>query len=178
MDRENNQNINRFFMFILSLVPGCAHMYLGLMKRGVQLLLSFCLLIGVATLVNLGFIIGPIMVVLYVYSFFDGYNILRNIQAGKTVEDESIVEGLDSVKKIITNGYWVGAILIGLGAILSIQTVWYSLPIMRIFRQEYYYVFRNIIPAIFLFGIGIYLMSKGNKQRKVKKEEKQKQLHE
>lgn len=39
------QHTNRFLLFVTSLIPGAGHMYLGLMKRGLHLMvLFFCLL--------------------------------------------------------------------------------------------------------------------------------------
>ncbi len=38
------QHTNRFLLFVASLIPGAGHMYLGLMKRGLHLMvLFFCL---------------------------------------------------------------------------------------------------------------------------------------
>lgn len=171
MNRENNQNARPFAMFLCSLLPGCAHMYLGLIKRGVQMLLAFTLLIGsAATFGGLEFILVPLTVVLYVYSFFDGYSIYRNLKAGKVVEDESVVEGLESLRKLLSNGYWIGLVLIILGSIAFFQN-FMRLDILG--EQVYYFIRRadNFIPALLLLGFGIFLMAKGNKQRKANKAE-------
>lgn len=176
MDRENNQSIKPFLMFLCSLLPGCAHMYLGLMKRGLQLLLAFVLLIGCASaFYGLGFILVPIIIVLYVYSFFDGYSIFRNVMAGKTVEDESVIEGLDPARKILINGYWIGLALIVFGLIAAFQNIRF-LPIFRESFYEYFRMVQNFTPAAILLILGIVLMAKGNKQRKINKEEKQREI--
>ena len=147
-------------------------MYLGLMKRGVQLLLAFFLLVGFASsFYGLEFITIPLAVVLYVYSFFDGYSIFRNIKAGKVVEDESVIKSLDSIGKILTNGYWIGLVLVVFGVIALLQGFRYS-GIFNQMMYQYINVAEEFIPAAILFILGIFLMVKGNKNRKANKEER------
>ena len=76
MKRENNQNIKAFPMFLLSFIPGTAHMYMGLLKRGVQLFLSFCILVSIMASSSFGqeALISPIALAIFAYSFFDGYS--------------------------------------------------------------------------------------------------------
>ena len=171
MNRDNNQNPQPFIMFICSLLPGCAHMYLGLIKRGVQLLLAFTLLIGIVAAFDfLGYILVPALVVLYVYSFFDGYSIYRNLKAGKVVEDESVIEGLESLRKILSNGYWVGLVLVILGIVAAFNNI----ANLEILNERVYEILEgtiSFIPAIALLSLGIFLMAKGNKQRKANKAE-------
>ncbi len=172
MDRENNQNMKPFLMFICSLLPGCAHMYLGLMHRGLQLLIAFCLTFAFSvTFYGLEFITIPAMVVLFVYSFFDGYSIYRNLKAGKVVADESVIEGLDSLKKIFASGYWIGLALIVFGVIIAFQNI---LRMDTFNSIAYYYnnYIGRFIPAILLFALGIFLMIKGNSQRKKNRDSK------
>ena len=177
MDRENNQNTNSFLMFIFSLLPGCAHMYLGLMKRGIQLMLSFLLLIGITVVLNsLSFILVPVLVVMYVYSFFDGYSIFRNIKSGKTVNDEDVISGFDSIRKMFINGYWIGLILLILGTVLVFQNLLNSSffsPLREIFNIAVKY-----IPAAILLALGIVLMIKGSKERNKIKEPENNEISE
>ncbi|MEX1375858.1 MAG: hypothetical protein AB1Z23_00135 [Eubacteriales bacterium] len=172
MERENNQNVNPLLMFMCSLLPGCAHMYLGLIKRGVQLLLSFLLLIGFATTVyGLEFLIIPIIVVLFVYSFFDGYSIFRNIKDGKTVKDESFIEGLDSLKQLISNAYWIGFALLVFSIIIVLNRIT-DMDVFQPIGYYYNYYVEDFIPAFIMLALGIFLMVKGNAQRKAKKAQK------
>ena len=178
MDRENNQNTNRFFMFVCSLLPGCAHMYLGLMKRGIQLMFSFLLLVGIGFgLRSLSFILVPVVVVLYIYSFFDGYSIFRSIKSGKTVEDEEFIKSHDSLKKLFANGYWIGVLLIVLGTILLLNN-FIDDVVFNFIDRQYFYMIMDYVPAALLLTAGVLLMIKGNKERKKLKEQKKDEIKE
>lgn len=173
MDRENNQNVKPFLMFLCSLLPGCAHMYMGLMKRGIQLLLTFLLLIGFATTVyGLEFIVIPVIVVLFVYSFFDGYSIYRNIKEGKTVKDENVMDGLDPVKKLVSNWFWLGFAILILGLFFIVNRI-SDMSEFDPFGYYFDYYIEEFIPAAIMLALGIFLMVKGNAQRKAKKENKE-----
>ena len=73
-------------MFITSCMCGCGQMYQGYMKRGVSLLLGFFVIIAVA-----GFLmLGPLAFftpVVWLYAFFDSYNLRRQIVQGTAPED-------------------------------------------------------------------------------------------
>jgi len=173
MIRENNQNTKPSLMFLFSLLPGCAHMYMGLMMRGIQLLLAFLLLIGIATTIyGLEFILIPIIVVLYVYSFFDGYSIYRNIKSGKVVEDEAFINNFDKAKKIFANGYWIGVGLFAFGFIVLIANLADKFAFNLIDRY-YLELIVDFIPAAILLIAGTVLMVIGNKQRKKLKDDRE-----
>ena len=65
---------NSFFTFCFAFIPGAGQMYLGMMKRGVSLMLAFSV-ISVAA----GFLYLPILTVflpvLWFFAFFDTFNI-------------------------------------------------------------------------------------------------------
>lgn len=70
---------NAFLTFIFACIPGAGQMYYGYMKRGTSLLVYFCLFI------MLGTIISPLVVgvaVVYMFSFFDTYDLIRYLVAG------------------------------------------------------------------------------------------------
>ena len=73
-------------MFITSCMCGCGQMYQGYMKRGVSLLLGFFVIIAVS-----GFLmLGPLAFftpVVWLYAFFDSYNLRRQIVQGTAPED-------------------------------------------------------------------------------------------
>lgn len=141
------------------------------------MLLAFTLLIGIAaTFEYLAFILVPAIVVLYVYSFFDGYSVYRNLKSGKVVEDESVIEGLESLRKILSNGYWIGFVLVLLGALIGFKNI-VELNILSDRVYAFLEGALSFIPAVILLGFGIYLMAKGDKQRK-KNDTEQKQISE
>ncbi len=90
---------NAFLTFIFACIPGAGQMYYGYMKRGTSLLVYFCLFI------MLGAIISPLVVgvaVVYMFSFFDTYDLIRYLAAGEPKEDSLLVLGnYGEIKKLV-----------------------------------------------------------------------------
>ena len=80
---------NGILTFIFAFCPGAGQMYQGYMKRGLSLITMFCLfiVIGVSTLEVLT--IGCVIV--WMYSFFDTFNLRAQIGAGTAPEDDYLV---------------------------------------------------------------------------------------
>ena len=80
---------NGILTFIFAFCPGAGQMYQGYMKRGLSLITMFCLfvVIGVSTLQVLT--IGCVIV--WMYSFFDTFNLRAQIGAGTAPEDDYLV---------------------------------------------------------------------------------------
>ena len=79
---------NALLTFIFACIPGAGQMYYGYMKRGTSLLVYFCLFI------MLGTIISPLVVgvaVVYMFSFFDTYDLIRYLVAGDPKPDEFLL---------------------------------------------------------------------------------------
>ena len=79
---------NALLTFIFACIPGAGQMYYGYMKRGTSLLVYFCLFI------MLGTIISPLVVgvaVVYMFSFFDTYDLIRDLVSGDPKQDEFLL---------------------------------------------------------------------------------------
>ena len=77
---------NGFLLFIASCLSGCGQMYQGYMKRGVSLLLAFSLVFFVST----NFFVGALVLflpVIWLYAFFDSYDLRSRLAAGTAPED-------------------------------------------------------------------------------------------
>lgn len=75
-----------FLLFLTSCLCGCGQMYQGYMKRGLSLLLAIFTLIAVAGFLSL----GPLAFftpVVWLYAFFDSYNLRRLIAQDAAPED-------------------------------------------------------------------------------------------
>lgn len=83
------------FLFIASCVPGCGQMYQGYMKRGLSLMLACCALISFSICLYLDFLL-VFLVPLWLYAFFDSYNLRSFIEQDAPLADEYLF-GLDSV---------------------------------------------------------------------------------
>jgi len=77
---------NPFLLFLSACIPGCGQMYEGYMKRGVSIMSMFVLIIGLATWLYFGQL-ALALPVLWLYSFFDTYNIRRALQNGTAAPD-------------------------------------------------------------------------------------------
>ena len=82
-------------ILILSFIPGCGHMYMGLMKRGMFVLSSFfaCSYLASSLFFRV-FIIG--FIIIWFYGLFDAYNCRKKIDEGKFVEDS-----VEDIKKFL-----------------------------------------------------------------------------
>lgn len=64
---------NKILFFLFSLIPGAAHMYIGLVKRGLVIMLALVAGAGLAMMADTpAFLLG--LPVLWFYSFFDAWN--------------------------------------------------------------------------------------------------------
>lgn len=73
-------------LFLCALVPGCGQMYQGYMKRGISLTFGFSAILAVAGFLS----IAPLaffLPVVWLYAFFDCYNLRARADAGFPAED-------------------------------------------------------------------------------------------
>ena len=74
-------------LFITSCLSGCGQMYQGYMKRGVSLLLGFFVILAIAGFLGLG-AVAFFLPVVWLYAFFDSYNLRSRILDGTAPQDE------------------------------------------------------------------------------------------
>ena len=90
---------NAFLTFIFACIPGAGQMYYGYMKRGLSMITFFCLFIMAGTLVDV-LVVGSVIV--WMYSFFDTYDLIRHMAAGEPKEDSLLVLGnYEEIKKLL-----------------------------------------------------------------------------
>ncbi len=74
------------WLFICACVPGCGQMQQGYMKRGISQTIAFCAVLAVAIFLEIG-ALAVFLAPLWVYSFFDAYNLRRQRLEGAPPED-------------------------------------------------------------------------------------------
>lgn len=143
---------------LLSIVPGAGHLYLGLQKRGIQLMAAFLFAIYILDVLRLGIFLF-IVPIIWFYSFFDGLQKASQYESGE-VEDEPIVSYLVNHQK------WLGIGLIVLGLYYIGASVIFPMidPILdeKYGINLYFWIQSYVKPAIIcliLIGGGIKLLS-------------------
>ena len=105
---------NGFLTFIFACIPGAGQMYYGYMQRGLSIAMILILCVMAATVVQ------PLLflcLVIWMYSFFDTYDLIRHMAAGEPKEDSLLVLGnYEEIKKLVPqHNRLIGWGLIGFG---------------------------------------------------------------
>jgi hypothetical protein len=165
-------NIRRssFSVLVLSLIPGGGYMYLGLMNRGLQAMILFFGTIFLASVVNLGALVGLVIPVLMFYSIFDSLQLASRMNDGLFIEDRPYLD--------IGNPNWqniLGYTLIGLGALALFYNVLNGLPswssawgLSWSISTSAARIFDRLLPPLVIIAIGAYILFR-NLRRKPEK---------
>lgn len=157
---------NKFLLFITACIPGCGQMYQGYMKRGVSILSLFSAIIAVATWLYFGQL-ALALPVLWLYAFFDTYNLRRALADGSAAPDAypfglSEMDQEQMGRLFKTRHSLIGWILILIGAYLLVHEA------LDYFIQDYYLV-NSLLPRLvgypLMIGLGIWFI-RGPKQSK------------
>ncbi|MDQ0273540.1 hypothetical protein [Cytobacillus purgationiresistens] len=154
---------------ILSTFPGAGHLYLGLQRRGIQLMAAFLFSIYILDVLRLGIFLFLIPIIWF-YSFFDGLQ-----KASRYGEEE--LEDVPIIAYFINHQRWIGIGLVLIG--LYYMTTSIILPsvspmLSNMINIDLWYwfdrYFQTGIVCILLIGGGLKLLG-GNKNKNVKKAE-------
>jgi TM2 domain-containing membrane protein YozV len=149
---------------ILSIFPGAGHMYLGLQRRGLQLMAAFLLAIYVMDVLRLSafFFLIPLI---WFYSFFDALQ-----KASKYGEEE--LEDIPIVSYFVNHQKWIGIGLLLLGFYYLFDSILlpaFASRLSKLLQIDIYYwynqFFQTTIVCILLIGGGFKLLL-GSKEKK------------
>lgn len=149
---------------LLSAFPGAGQMYLGLQKRGLQLMLLFLGSIYVMDLLRLS-VLFFLIPVIWFYSLFDGLQLVSRY-GREPLQDKPVVEGF------MNHQGWLGAVLLTLGLYYILANV--AIPALDIRFPEWRLEYRvrhylsTFIVSLLLIGGGLKLLldSKNKKEKK------------
>ena len=115
---------NGFLTLCCAFVPGAGQMYQGYMKRGLSLILTACLIGMVSTLLNPVLLL---LLVVWMYSFFDTFNLRAQIIAGTAPEDDYLIHFDPHDKRLaralMDSHKLVGWALIAFGSLIAYQSL-------------------------------------------------------
>lgn len=147
-----------------ALMPGAGHMYLGLVKQGIQLMLLFFSIIFMSTSFDMDFL-GIFLPIIWFYSIFDAR--LKSLKEDPLVDvDLPIFADVSSMKYFSNSNLvekYIAYILILMGIFSMINNL--LIPILSKY-VDYYYIRcgKSLIISIVLISIGI-CMIKGKKTK-------------
>jgi hypothetical protein len=139
---------------LLSAFPGAGQMYLGLQKRGLQLMLLFLGSIYVMDLLRLS-VLFFLIPVIWFYSLFDGLQLVSRY-GREPLQDKPVVEGF------MNHQGWLGAGLLALGLYYIVANV--AVPALDTRFPEWHLEYRvntylkTIIVSVLLIGGGLKLL--------------------
>lgn len=87
--------IRGILFFCFSCIPGCGQMHQGYMKRGISQTILCCGVLAVAVFLEIG-ALAILLVPLWLYSFFDSYN-LRRLRMDGTEDEDAYLFGMSDL---------------------------------------------------------------------------------
>lgn len=168
----NNQK-NRFWTFVLSLVPGAGEMYFGLYRQGVSLMLCFFIVMLVPLMLQVS-ALSLLCIIIWFYSFLHTHN-LRSMSLEEfcQLEDRFIWEDLPHTFQWNNRNKWVLAVaLIVIGAFLLWENLfawlgWY----LSGFLGNFFYRLPRAVIGVLVLLLGVWLIT--GKKRELDREEQQ-----
>lgn len=159
---------NGILTFFFAFIPGAGQMYQGYMKRGLSLISICCLCVLAACIITPLVALLPII---WMYSFFDTFNLRSQLGAGTAPEDDYLVhiESDAQLKHLMAKSHTlVGWVLVVMGVYVLYDTF-----LMGTLRSLYWnsnknellgalYRFCNNLPTlaicVALIGVGFWLV--------------------
>ena len=98
---------NGILTLLFACIPGAGQMYQGYMKRGLSLILTACCIGMVSSLLNPVLLL---LVVVWMYSFFDTFNLRAQILADTAPEDDYLIPATDGWPGLCwtATSWWAG----------------------------------------------------------------------
>ena len=115
---------NGILTFLFAFIPGAGQMYQGYMKRGLSLILMCCAICMVAALISPA---AFFLIVVWMYSFFDTFNLRPQIATGTAPADDYLVHFDPKDKRLVQmmldSHKLVGWTLIAFGVLIAYENI-------------------------------------------------------
>jgi hypothetical protein len=157
--RKPARDIHSGARFLLSLVPGVGHLYMGLVQRGMQFLLGWA-----AGWVLLTILFPPLLGVwiplAIFYSVFDAREAHLRLAQGLEVEDKGFVD--PKTLQLQWNHRYVAYVLVGIGALILFNTL--TEDVLRVLMPYNYGTVARALRGTVMGGLaiwaGVYLLQR------------------
>jgi hypothetical protein len=154
----------KFLFFCFSLIPGAAHMFMGLFRRGLQLMLITFGVLSFTSYLGLEFLIPMVVIPTWFFSFFEGYHLRREMNKGQAISDQDLFNRqLFDYTPILKNTRVIGSVIIVIGILGLLRTLESSAVVLRIFHGYYYLIKDSFVPLLLIAG-GVYLLLKAKQK--------------
>ena len=151
-------------------VPGCGQMYQGYMKRGISQTIITCGLVFIAVFLEMG-VLAVLIAPLWLYSFFDSYNLRRQIREDAAPSDEYLfgMSDMDSrrLNQLLNKrGSLIGWILVALGlynvyrvlARRIFRALWDFLPWLEWLYDLMVWDMPRLMGTVLIIALGIWFI--------------------
>lgn len=138
-----------YITLLFSALPGLGHYYLGLQKRGINLMIFFFALVFLNKAMP-GFLQVPFEIaipLLWLYGQFDAFQYHTQLEEGRTVRDTPLLPEL-------INSKWLGIVVILFGLLAVVYALLGALGVDGVVRQTV----QDLSAAVVLFGIGTWML--------------------
>jgi len=163
---------NSFLTFLFSLIPGAGQMYLGLLKKGSVIMLSFFIIIGLISFLHLS-ALTVFLPVVWFYAFFDTFNLKYLSDEERSAIDQRFAFGLNDLLKrdqhhvLAKRHVLVGVICIFLGFYMLFDSVvrpyLYRISERLPWLYQMIYQLPTLVVAVVIVILGVYLIRGGKK---------------
>lgn len=154
---SKNMSTKMLLSILMSVIPGVGHMYLGLMKKGIQLMAVFFIAWYFVNNLRVSAFMVAIPII-WAYSVFDA---MHKASLEEQLEDEDLFSNIPGLTKNMSK--IVGYVLIVVACIMIFQSV--AIPIVsRIFGYEFGEYIKTMIIAVVFFLGGIKLIRDTKKE--------------
>jgi len=165
----------KFLFFCFSLIPGAAHMNMGLFRRGLQLMIIVFGGVSLISFIGLDFLIPLVLIPAWFFSFFESYHLRRQQEKGQAISDDDLFDRqLFDYTPLLKNSRLIGSTIVVVGVFSLMQQLERYSFFNRIFGDWTFLIRNSLIPLCLILG-GIYLIAKAKQPTKTISDTSEKQ---